>query len=115
MSAVHDRLTRHYTAGLDRPAPELFGDHRLEGVTEFHPAAVLIALTERPEPGILLLHRPSNMRAHPGQIAFPRRQDRPRRKPGASRAARGLGRAWHPFAGGARDRPGRPVQDRLGL
>jgi 8-oxo-dGTP pyrophosphatase MutT (NUDIX family) len=90
MSAVHDRLTRHYTAGLDRPAPELFGDHRLEGVTEFHPAAVLIALTERPEPGILLLHRPSNMRAHPGQIAFPGG----RIDPGESPEQAALREAW---------------------
>src|SRR5205085_1951228 len=52
--------------------PELFGDQRLEGVTEFRPAAVLAAFTDRPgNPGILLLHRPSNMRSHPGQIAFP--------------------------------------------
>lgn len=28
-------------------------------------------MTERERPGVLLIHRPSNMRAHPGQIAFP--------------------------------------------
>ena len=33
--------------------------------------AVLIAITDRPRPGMLLLHRPSTMRAHPGQVAFP--------------------------------------------
>jgi 8-oxo-dGTP pyrophosphatase MutT (NUDIX family) len=34
-------------------------------------AAVLVAVTERERPGFLLIHRPSNMRLHPGQVAFP--------------------------------------------
>jgi 8-oxo-dGTP pyrophosphatase MutT (NUDIX family) len=38
---------------------------------DLRPAAVLAAITERERPGLLLLHRPSTMRAHPGQIAFP--------------------------------------------
>jgi 8-oxo-dGTP pyrophosphatase MutT (NUDIX family) len=71
MSNLFDRLRHRYEAGHDGEPPELFGDQRLEGVTDFRPAAVLAAMTEREEPGFLLLHRPSNMRAHPGQIAFP--------------------------------------------
>jgi 8-oxo-dGTP pyrophosphatase MutT (NUDIX family) len=71
MSAAFSRLSRLHAVAAARPAPELFGDHRLEHVTEFQPAAVLIALTERPEPGVLLLHRPETMRTHPGQVAFP--------------------------------------------
>jgi 8-oxo-dGTP pyrophosphatase MutT (NUDIX family) len=40
--------------------------------TELRPAAVLAAITERADrPGFLLIHRPSNMRSHPGQVAFP--------------------------------------------
>jgi prepilin-type processing-associated H-X9-DG protein len=35
------------------------------------PAAVLAAITAGERPGFLLTHRPSNMRAHPGQVAFP--------------------------------------------
>lgn len=35
------------------------------------PAAVLAAVTDGPRPGFLLIHRPSNMRSHPGQVAFP--------------------------------------------
>lgn len=35
------------------------------------PAAVLAAVTEGLRPGFLLIHRPSNMRSHPGQVAFP--------------------------------------------
>nr|WP_235829546.1 CoA pyrophosphatase [Croceicoccus estronivorus] len=37
----------------------------------FRPAAVLAAITERERPGFLFIHRPSNMRSHPGQVAFP--------------------------------------------
>ncbi len=32
---------------------------------------MLIAVTDRPEPGVILIHRPEAMRAHPGQVAFP--------------------------------------------
>ncbi len=28
-------------------------------------------MTERDRPGFLMIHRPSNMRSHPGQVAFP--------------------------------------------
>lgn len=34
-------------------------------------AAVLIAVTDRPEPGVILTQRPQTMRKHPGQVAFP--------------------------------------------
>ncbi|MDB5726556.1 MAG: coenzyme pyrophosphatase [Novosphingobium sp.] len=71
MSTLFDRITHRFEAGHDGEPPELFGDQRLEGITDFRPAAVLIAVTERANPGLILLHRPSNMRAHPGQIAFP--------------------------------------------
>lgn len=71
MSTLFDRINERFQAGHDGEPPELFGDQRLDGVTEFRPAAVLVATTERDSPGFILLHRPSNMRAHPGQIAFP--------------------------------------------
>lgn len=35
------------------------------------PAAVLIAVTDRPEPGVILTVRRDTMRTHAGQIAFP--------------------------------------------
>jgi 8-oxo-dGTP pyrophosphatase MutT (NUDIX family) len=35
------------------------------------PAAVLVAITERPEPGVLLTVRNADLRRHAGQIAFP--------------------------------------------
>lgn len=34
-------------------------------------AAVLIAITDRAQPGVILTHRPQTMPSHPGQIAFP--------------------------------------------
>lgn len=72
MSALFDRLSGLYRTGYDgTPAPELFHDWSAAAVPAFRPAAVLIAMTEREEPGMLLLHRPSHMRAHPGQVAFP--------------------------------------------
>jgi 8-oxo-dGTP pyrophosphatase MutT (NUDIX family) len=72
MSALFDEVSRLFQIGHEGPPPELFSDQRLEGVTEFRPAAVLAAFTDRPgNPGILLIHRPSSMRSHPGQIAFP--------------------------------------------
>ena len=71
MSALFARLERHYREGEAAHPPQLWEDPRLHGDEDFRPAAVLIAVTERDEPGVLLIHRPSNMRAHPGQIAFP--------------------------------------------
>ncbi|MDG2004084.1 MAG: CoA pyrophosphatase [Novosphingobium sp.] len=71
MSMLFEQVERLFREGHEGSPPDLFGDQRLEGVDEFRPAAVLIAITEREEPGMLLLHRPSNMRSHPGQIAFP--------------------------------------------
>lgn len=35
------------------------------------PAAVLIAITDAPAPGVILTQRPDTMRRHPGQVAFP--------------------------------------------
>ncbi len=71
MTALRRRLERLYDAGRDRPAPTLFPDPRIEGIAQFKPAAVLLAITDRPEPGLLLIHRPEEMRAHPGQVALP--------------------------------------------
>ena len=72
MSALFDRLSRLYEVGHAGEPPELWADQRLGAMIEFRPAAVLAAFTDRADgPGILLLHRPSNMRSHPGQIAFP--------------------------------------------
>jgi 8-oxo-dGTP pyrophosphatase MutT (NUDIX family) len=71
MSALFDRVSEMLARGHDAAPPLLWEDPRLEGDEAFRPAAVLVPFTEREEPGMILLHRPSNMRSHPGQIAFP--------------------------------------------
>jgi 8-oxo-dGTP pyrophosphatase MutT (NUDIX family) len=52
-------------------APGEFRDPRIEGEMVLAPAAVLVAITDRPEPGLILTQRSANLRKHPGQIAFP--------------------------------------------
>ncbi len=71
MSELFERVRLLLEEGHRRPAPALRSDPRTAAITKFIPAAVLIAITDRPEPGVLFLHRPSTMRAHAGQIAFP--------------------------------------------
>lgn len=71
MSDLFDRVSRLFAEGHARPSPGLWEDRRLPHVPQFKAASVLIAMTEREKPGFLMLHRPSNMRAHPGQVAFP--------------------------------------------
>ncbi len=59
----------------DTPTATLHEDWRVAPETPLRAAAVLMAVTDRadhPEgPGVLFIHRPSHMRAHPGQAAFP--------------------------------------------
>lgn len=43
----------------------------LRGARSGVDAAVLVAITNRPEPGLILTKRPDSMRKHPGQVAFP--------------------------------------------
>ena len=38
---------------------------------EHREAAVLVAITDRPRPGLILTQRPEAMRTHAGQVAFP--------------------------------------------
>lgn len=71
MSALYDRVQRLFVEGHAVAPPERWLDPRIHQLERFTPAAVLIAITERERPGMLFLHRPSNMRAHAGQIAFP--------------------------------------------
>ena len=55
-----------------RPAePLLEGDLVEERAKATIPAAVLMAVTDRPQPGLLLTVRHADLRTHAGQIAFP--------------------------------------------
>jgi 8-oxo-dGTP pyrophosphatase MutT (NUDIX family) len=51
--------------GANRIDPRIIGDIALA------PAAVLVAITDRPEPGLILTQRSTALRKHPGQVAFP--------------------------------------------
>lgn len=51
--------------------PPLEGDLPDERAKAVVPAAVLIAITDRPEPGVILTVRREHLRTHAGQIAFP--------------------------------------------
>ena len=69
MKALVERLERLHAEGH---AGET--EHRDEAhyaAPDLTPAAVLAAITAGPRPSFLLIHRPSNMRSHPGQVAFP--------------------------------------------
>ena len=70
MSDLFDRLTRLFDEGHGVELPGLRNDAAF-APPEIRPAAVLIAVTDRSEPGVILTHRPPDMRAHPGQVAFP--------------------------------------------
>lgn len=69
MNELIDRLTRLHAEGHAREIEPR--DEAGLNLGELTPAAVLIAATARERPGFLLIHRPSNMRSHPGQVAFP--------------------------------------------
>lgn len=70
MSALFDRLSELFHASHHVGARGLRDDIEF-APPELRPAAVLIAVTDRPEPGVLLTHRPEGMTNHPGQVAFP--------------------------------------------
>lgn len=66
-----DRLREALEQGRRRSPQLLPGDVLEEGSGSPTPAAVLVAVVDRPEPTIILTERPKTMRKHPGQISFP--------------------------------------------
>jgi 8-oxo-dGTP pyrophosphatase MutT (NUDIX family) len=69
MSTLAERLR----VALQAPAaePPLEGDYAELRATAHVEAAVLIAITDREEPGVILTVRREHMRTHAGQVAFP--------------------------------------------
>jgi 8-oxo-dGTP pyrophosphatase MutT (NUDIX family) len=67
------RLTAALDRALDQPQTQdvFLYQTRPEPDGPFTPAAVLIAITDRPEPGMLFTLRHAGLRAHAGQVAFP--------------------------------------------
>ena len=70
---LRDRLEKALAKGHASDLDHLLYNERdhIDDLKVLRDAAVLIAVTEREEPGVLLIHRPEGMRSHPGQIAFP--------------------------------------------
>ena len=66
-------LADRLRAALAEPAaePPLAGDLPEIRANADLPAAVMIAITDRPEPGVILTVRREHLRTHAGQIAFP--------------------------------------------
>lgn len=65
-----DRLRASLAASADDSVPYA-SDMREGPSSNGTAAAVLIAVTDRPEPGVILTQRPETMRRHAGQVAFP--------------------------------------------
>ena len=66
-------LVERLAASLGHPRPDdlLPGDIDEDSTVPLREAAVLVAITDRPEPGLILTHRHESLRDHGGQIAFP--------------------------------------------
>ena len=65
-------LAGRLRAALDRrPVRPLLAGDDSSVATDPTPAAVLIAITDRPEPGVILTVRHADLRTHAGQVAFP--------------------------------------------
>ncbi|MGU3390642.1 CoA pyrophosphatase [Sphingomonas sp. M1A8_2b] len=69
-----ERLTAALAKGTGSHMILLTGDQHDGDLTETEtllPAAVLIAVTDRADPGVILTQRTDTLSRHPGQIAFP--------------------------------------------
>ena len=71
MSELFDRLAGLFADGHGHDDIPLLSDERFADADRTAEAAVLIAVTDRAEPGVILTRRPATMRDHPGQVAFP--------------------------------------------
>ena len=72
--SLAERLTAALAKGAGSHMILLTGDQHdgdLDAAETLLPAAVLIAVTDRADPGVILTQRTDTMSRHPGQIAFP--------------------------------------------
>jgi 8-oxo-dGTP pyrophosphatase MutT (NUDIX family) len=70
MTLAH-RVRRRFEETADLPPIATRDDVPMDGVVAPVPAAVLVAIVDRPEPTLLLTRRDDNLRTHAGQVAFP--------------------------------------------
>src|SRR5690606_23472034 len=70
---LRTRLSQSLRTGHEMDLDHVLLDERpfITDISSLRSAAVLIAITDRPDPGVILVHRPDYMRKHPGQVAFP--------------------------------------------
>ena len=89
-------LVDRIVAALDRDPPEdLLPGDLIEGHDEEpRPAAVLMAIVDRGDPGLLFTLRREDMRTHPGQVSFPGG----RIDPGEDARQAALREAWEELA-----------------
>lgn len=90
MTSLHDRLSERFRRGHARDVGVLLSDSRFADLDRTAEAAVLIAVTDRERPGVLLTQRPRTLRDHPGQVAFPGGKLNPGEQP----IAAALREAW---------------------
>ena len=70
---LRDRLEKALVKGHASDLDHLLYNERdhIDDLKVLRDAAVLIAVTDRPDPGVIFVQRPQHMRNHPGQVAFP--------------------------------------------
>ncbi len=70
---LRTRLSQALDNGHANDLDHALSDERdfIKDLNSLRNAAVLIAITDRPNPGVILVQRPDHMRNHPGQVAFP--------------------------------------------
>ncbi|MBB6425857.1 CoA pyrophosphatase [Sphingopyxis sp. JAI128] len=64
-------LSEKLRDALDNLLPDAGEDEAYLGTPTLRDAAVLIAFTDRADPGVILTQRPQWLRSHAGQVAFP--------------------------------------------
>lgn len=70
MTPLARRLQEQFSASQNL-GPEGLRDDSAFAPPDLRDAAVLMAITERARPGVLLTERPQTMSSHAGQVAFP--------------------------------------------